>query len=87
MKDFFDYIVKNKYVVICLLIVVVLYAAGVVEFLTKAVILLALVGLAIFVGKKLQDNEGKISELFSFIKGKVKREDVYYYQEKSNDKK
>ena len=86
MKDFFDYILKNKYVILCVLIVVILYALGIVEFLTKAIILIALVGLAIFVGKKLQDNEGKISEIFSFIKGRVKKEDVYYYQEKKDNK-
>ncbi len=86
MKDFFDYVVKNKYVILCVLIVVILYALGIVEFLTKALILIALVGVAVFIGKKLQDNEGKIAEIFSFIKGKVKKEDVYYYQEKKDNK-
>ena len=56
MKDFFDYIVKNKYVILCVLIVVILYALGIVDFLTKALILIALVGAAIFVGKKMQEN-------------------------------
>jgi len=49
MKDFLDYVLKNKYVIICIAIVVVLYALGIVDFLTKAVVLLVLVGLAIFV--------------------------------------
>lgn len=86
MKDFFDYIVKNKYVILCVLIVVILYALGIVDFLTKALILVALVGAAIFVGKKMQDNEGKILDIFKTIKGKVKKEEVYYYQEKKDDK-
>ena len=64
MKDFLEYIKKNKYVIICVSIVVILYALGIVEFLTKIIILFGLIALAVFVGKKLQDNEGKISEVF-----------------------
>ena len=70
MKDFVDYVVKNKYVIICVSIVVVLYALGIVELLTKILILFALIALAVFVGKKLQDNEGKINELFDYFKNK-----------------
>lgn len=84
MKDFVDYIVKNKYVIICVSIVVVLYALGIVEFLTKAIILFALIALAVFVGKKLQDNEGKISELFDYFKNKKYKDNVYYYQDKED---
>lgn len=86
MKDFLDYIVKNKYVIICVSMVVVLYALGIVEFLTKVLILFALIALAVFVGKKLQDNEGKIGELFDYIKNKRYKDNVYYYQEKKDDK-
>ena len=39
MRDFWDYVVKNKYVIICVSIVVILYAFGVVEFLTKVYII------------------------------------------------
>ena len=84
MKDFLEYIVKNKYVIICVSIVVVLYALGIVEFLTKAIILIALIALAVFVGKKLQDNEGKISELFDYFKNKKYKDNVYYYQDKED---
>jgi len=84
MKDFVDYIVKNKYVIICVSIVVVLYALGIVELLTKAIILVALIALAVFVGKKLQDNEGKINELFDYFKNKKYKDNVYYYQDKED---
>lgn len=84
MKDFVDYIIKNKYVIICVSIVVVLYALGIVEFLTKAIIVVALIALAIFVGKKLQDNEGKINELFDYFKNKKYKDNVYYYQDKED---
>lgn len=82
MKDFLDYVIKNKYVILCIAIVVVLYALGIVEFLTKAVILVALIAGAIFVGKKLQDNEANIKEIFSTKKAKEYKEKVYYYQKK-----
>ena len=54
LKDFVEYVVKNKYVIICVSIVVVLYALGIVEFLTRVIILIALIGIAVFIGKKLQ---------------------------------
>jgi len=87
LKDFLDYVVKNKYVIICVSIVVVLYALGIVEFLTRAIILLALIGLAVFVGKKLQDNEGKVKNIFDYFKNKEYKNNVYYYQSDDNDKK
>ena len=83
MKVFFDYVAKNKYVIICVTVVVVLYALGVVDFLTKAVVLLALIAGAVFLGKKIQDNEERIKE---FFKGKGFKQEVYYYKE-NDDKK
>lgn len=85
MKDFLDYIVKNKYVIICIAIVVLLYALGIVEFLTRVVVLVVLLGAAIFVGKKLQDNENFFKDIFNNIK-KGRSDNVYYYQEKNDDK-
>lgn len=84
MKDFFEYVAKNKYVIICVTLVVVLYALGVVDFLTKAVILFALIAGAVFLGKKIQDNEEKIKD---FFKGKGFKQEVYYYKEENDKKK
>lgn len=84
MKDFIDYIVKNKYVIICVSIVVVMYALGIVEFLSKLIILAALIVLAVFVGKKLQDNEGNIRDIFDNFKRTRNVDNVYYYQEKKD---
>ena len=83
MKDFWDYVVKNKYVIICVSIVVILYAFGVVEFLTKAIILFALIAGAVFLGKKIQDNEEAIKE---FLRGKGFKQEVYYYKEDNTKK-
>ena len=86
MKVFVDYVVKNKYVIICVSIVVVLYALGIVELLTRVVILVGLIGLAVFIGKRLQDNEGKFKDVFNYFKNKEYKNNVYYYQD-NNDKK
>lgn len=83
MKDFLDYVAKNKYVILFVTIVVVLYAIGIVDFLTRAVILLALIAGAVFFGKKVQDNEDKIKE---FFKGKGFKQEIYYYRD-NDDKK
>ena len=88
MKDFLDYVVKNKYVIICVTIVVILYALGIVDFLSRFVILLLLVAAAVFIGKKMQDNEDFLKDIFN-IKKYTKYKDVYYYEKKDykNSKK
>ncbi len=87
MKDFIDYVVRNKYVIICVSIVVILYALGIVDLLTKIIILFALIALAVFVGKKLQDNESFFKDMFSNFKKFRSGDNVYYYQKKDDDKK
>lgn len=84
MKDLMDYIIKNKYVIICIAIVVVLYALGIVDFLLKFFILVGLIIAAIWIGKKLQDNEGHIKDMFNFSKFKEYKDNVYYYQKKDD---
>lgn len=86
MKDFLDYVIKNKYVIICVSIVVVLYALGIVELLTRLIILVALLGAAIFIGKKLQDNESFFKDVWANFKTKRSSDNVYYYQEKKDNK-
>lgn len=86
MKDLIEYIVKNKYVIICIAIVVVLYALGIVDFLLNFFILVGLIIAAIWIGKKLQDNEGHIKDIFKFSKFKEYKDNVYYYQTKRDDK-
>lgn len=88
IKDLMEYVLKNKYVIICVTIVILLYALGIIDFITKFIILLVLVAAAIYVGKKIQDNEWIVKKFFNF-KGFKDDDNVYYYQEKEdkNDKK
>lgn len=85
MKEIVDFIVKNKYIIICVSIVVILYALGVIEILSKLIILLFLVIIAVFVGKKMQENEDFLKNCFDFIKNKTYKRDVYYYQKKDDE--
>ena len=85
MKDLMDYILKNKYVIICVAIIALLYFLGIVEFITQFVIFLVLIIFAVFIGKTLQDNNGKINNIFDNI-FKKKNSEVYYYQEEKKTK-
>ena len=87
MKDLMDYILKNKYVLICVTIVALLYFLGIVQFITQFVIFLVLIIFAIYVGKTMQDNDGKITNIFSKIFKKRKAQEVYYYKEEKKSKK
>ena len=56
MKDIWDNIVKNKYIILFVSIVVVLYALGVFEYILKFALLVVFIALAVFAGKKVQEN-------------------------------
>ena len=86
MKELMDYILKNKYVLGCVIVVALLYFLGIVEFITQFVIFLVLIVFAVFVGKTLQDNNGKINNIFENI-FKRRNSEVYYYQEEKKAKK
>lgn len=87
IKDLIEYVLKNKYVILCVALVVLLYALGVIEFLTKFVVLLILIAGAIYVGKKLQDNETIVKRFFNFKNMRDDDDNVYYYQEKEDKDK
>lgn len=87
MKEIWDNIVKNKYIIIFVSIVVLLYALGVFEYILKFTILVAFVALAVFAGKKVQENEDALKRFINKNVKKQDKEEVYYYQSKSDDKK
>lgn len=87
MKEIWDNIVKNKYIIIFVSIVVLLYALGVFEYILRFTILVAFVALAVFAGKKVQENEDALKRFINKNVKKQDKEEVYYYQSKSDDKK
>lgn len=86
IKDVLEYVLKNKYVIMCVAIVVLLYVLGIMEFLTKFLILIVLVAIAIYIGKKMQDNEAVLAKFFRF-KNFGNDDNVYYYQDKTEKNK
>ena len=87
MKDLIDYILKNKYVLICISIVALLYFLGVVQFITQFVIFIVLIVFAVYLGKLLQDNDGKIKNVLDNLFKRTKSEVYYYQEEKSKNSK
>lgn len=83
IKELVEYVVKNKYVILCVIVVILLYVLGVIEFVTKFLVLLFLVIVAIYIGKKIQDNESFIRRFFKTKKSEFK-DNVYYYHDKDN---
>ncbi|MBR1884760.1 MAG: hypothetical protein IJ809_07580 [Clostridia bacterium] len=83
VRELLDFVVKNKYIIAFVVIVVFLYAIGLLKFLTEIFILIVLVTLAIYFGKKLQDKDWNIKDLFNRTSkdGEFRKEgNVYYYE-------
>ncbi len=86
MKEIWENIVKNKYIILFVSVVVILYALGIFEYIFKFVILVACVALAVYAGKKVQENEEIINRFINKNFKKNGDNNVYYYESK-NDKK
>lgn len=72
-ESFLDYIIKNRYVILCVSIVVILAVTGVIGALIElAVIVLLIVG-AIYLGKRIQEDDEFISRSF-----KRKKDEITY---------
>lgn len=84
MKDIWDNIVKNKYIILFVSIVVVLYALGVFEYILKFALLVVFIALAVFAGKKVQENEEVINKFFRKKFRGQDKDNVYYYESKDN---
>ena len=87
IEKILDFVMKNKYILAFLIIIIFLYAIGILKFLAELIVLLVLIALAIYFGKKLQDNNFKLSNLFKRDSEFEKKGNVYYYKsKKDNDK-
>ena len=65
-------------------IVVVLYALGVFEYILKFALLVVFIALAVFAGKKVQENEEVINRFFRKTFRGQDKDNVYYYESKDN---
>ncbi len=71
-ESFLDYIIKNRWVILCLVIVCVLIYTGIVKFLIEALITVALIIGAIYIGKRIQEDNEYISRAFKRRKEEIK---------------
>lgn len=72
-ESFLDYIIKNRYVIICVTVVLVLVFTGVIKFLVEALITVGLIVGAIYIGKRIQEDNEFISRAF-----KRKKDEIEY---------
>ena len=72
-KDsFIDFIVRNRYIIICVTIVLVLVATGIVRMLMEVLFTALLIIGAIYLGKRIQEDDEYITRIFKKAKGEVK---------------
>ncbi len=84
LKELLDYIIKNKYIITLVIIVIFLYAIGFLKVLAEVAVLVILVAIAIFFGKKLQDGKFNIKDKFDSSSEFRKEGNVYYYEKKED---
>ena len=71
-ESFLDYIIKNRWVIICLVIVCILVYTGIVKFLVEALITVGLIIGAIYIGKRIQEDNDYIARAFKRRKEEIK---------------
>jgi len=80
-KDsFLDFIIRNRYVIICVTIVLILAFTGIIGMLLEIIFTVLLVIGAIYLGKRIQEDDEYISRVFK------KRKDEIKYTVKDDDK-
>lgn len=77
-NKFIDFLVKNRYVILCVSIVIILALTGVIKALIEITITIFLILLAIYIGKRIQEDSDYINKMF----GKTKE---YKYEYKVKD--
>ena len=70
--SFLDFIVRNRYVIVLVTIVLILAATGIIGMLVEVGVTVLLIIGAIFLGKRIQEDDEYISRLFKKRKDEVK---------------
>ena len=86
LRKILDFIIKNKYILTFVVIILFLYAIGVLKVLAEIIVLVLLVIMAIYFGKKIQDGNFNIKDIFKSNGEFKKQGNVYYYQEPKEKK-
>lgn len=79
-NSFIDFILKNKYIILFVTIVLVLAWLGVIRALLEIGVTVFLILLAIYLGKRIQEDDAYIKRMF-----KDKDDDVIYKVKKEDE--
>jgi len=72
-KDsFLDFIIRNRYIIVCVTIVLILAFTGIIRMLIEILFTVLLILGAIYLGKRIQEDEEYISRIFKRKKDEVK---------------
>jgi len=72
-KDsFLDFVIRNRYIIICVSIVLILAATGIIGMLVEILFTVALIIGAIYLGKRIQEDDEYISRVFKRKKDEIK---------------
>ena len=72
-KDsFLDFIIRNRYIIICVSIVLILAATGLISMLIEIMFTVLLLIGAIYLGKRIQEDDEYIARMFKKRKDEVK---------------
>lgn len=67
-NNFLEFLLKNKIVVLCIVIVLMLAALGIIELLAKVILLTLAILFAIFIGKRMQQDKNYLKKMFGLYK-------------------
>ncbi len=79
-NSFIEFILKNKYTIIFVTIVLILAWFGIIKFLIEIGVTVLLILLAIYIGKRIQEDSDYIKKMFS-----INEDDVVYKVKKDED--
>lgn len=80
-KDsFLDFIIRNRYIIICVTIVLILAFTGIIGMIVEIGVTVLLIVGAIYLGKRIQEDDEYISRVFKRKKDEIK------YTVKDDDK-
>ena len=81
-KDsFLDFIIRNRYIIVCVSIVLILAATGIIGMLVEVAFTAILLIGAIYLGKRIQEDDEYISRLF-----KKRKDEIKYTVKEDKDK-
>ena len=79
-ESFLDYIIRNRYVILCVTIVIILAVTGVISALIDILVVVLLIIGAIYLGKRIQEDNEYISRTF-----KKRKEEITYIIRDNDD--